>query len=103
MSSGRCGDYNPPAEGTSVRLKHRVKQARRVRALLGGIRKAEVSVLFDCQMQCLLQQWTAVQRAAGHGKCFQEWVLGLDFVGYFPLDFPAAGWLSDLVQLLEFD
>ena len=37
-------------------------------------------------------------------KCgFASWVLTWDFVTFFPEDFPSFDWLSDLVQLLEYD
>ena len=102
--AARHGDYEPPIECTSIRLRMKVRQVRRARALLGGIRKAErLSCPPDSMIQQLLQEWQALQRAKGYGLPFLQWVSSWDFVGYVPIDWPSSTWLHDLVQLLEFD
>ena len=101
---GRHGDFMPSTEGTGHRLRLRVKQCRRVRTLLAGVRKAELQdTPSDTYVQQLLNEWAAVCRAAGYGRSFQAWVLSWPFVGTYPVDWPPSWWLHDLVQLLEFD
>ena len=101
---GRHGDFMPGTESTSLRLRLRVKQCRRVRTLLSGVRKAEAQgTPPDDYVQQLLNEWSAVCKASGYGRSFQEWVMAWPFVGIFPTDWPPSWWLHDLVQLVEYD
>ena len=101
---GRAGDFMVSTETPSIRVKWRVRQVRRVRTMLGGLRKF-LSMESPCPtlLQQLLNEWAAIVRAKGFGSCFADWVLSWDFVGYFPTDFPTEPWLHDLHQLLQFD
>ena len=100
----RQGDYEPSQECTSVQARMRVRQCRRVRTLLRGLRKF-LSMSQPCEdlLQQLFREWTAVVKAKGYAGPFEEWVLSWPFVHHFPVDFPEETWLADLVQLLEYD
>ena len=101
---GRTGDYMPAAECTSVKLRMRVRQCRRVQTFLAGMRKfAGCAVPCDAQVQQLFREWEAIVNAKGYGRKFSHWVLSWDCVTVFPLDWPTLPWLADLLQLLQFD
>ena len=99
----RIGDFLPTVEIVSVRCKQRLKQCRRTKTLMRGLRKFLSQPYQEQQMQQLLNEWHAILRAPGYEGGFQGWVLSWDFVLFFPEDFPSLPWLTDLVQLLEFD
>ena len=100
--AGRAGDFSPMHETTSIRVKWKVRQCRRLRTFQGGLRKfcslpdppAEL-------LQQLLNEWHAIVRAKGFGSSFQAWVLSWPCVDMFPLDFPTPEWIDSLVQLVE--
>ena len=101
---GRHGDFMVDVETTSLRVKWRLRQCRRVRTLLGGVRKmATMASPPDSLVQQLLNEWLAISRAKGYGSSFAQWVLSWDFVQFWPVDFPSEPWLHDLLQLLQYD
>ena len=100
----RHGDFQPAYEATSVAVRMRTRQCRRLRTLLSGLRKVEaVDSPPDSVIQQLLNEWSAVLRAPGYRPSFVKWLLTWDFLPLVPLDWPTADWLQDVVQLVEFD
>ena len=103
-SRDRAADFMVSHDTTDIRVKWRVRQCRRARTMLGGLRKflslAEPDTVL---LQQLLNEWAVITRAKGYGTSFTEWVLSWDFVQRFPIDLPSEEWLRDLVQLLQFD
>ena len=79
--SGRHGDFMPPVECTSVRLRMRVCQCRRVRTFLSGLRKLEgMACPSDVLLQQLFQEWEAILRAKVWSQlCRVGHVLGVCF------------------------
>ena len=100
----RHGDFLPQHEVTSRLCKQRLRQCRRARTLQQGLTKFLAHPMPpDSQFQQLLNEWHAIHRAAGYPGGFRHWVLSWQCVTWYPLDFPSLPWLSDLVQLLQFD
>ena len=101
---GRAGDFQPDCEGTSIRVKWRVRQCRRVRTFQGGLRKF-LSLEEPCErlLQQLLNEWRAIRGARGYGHSFSAWLLGWSFIEVVPVDFPSLQWIDEVRQLLEFD
>ena len=100
----RHGDFVPPHELVSVQGKQRLRQCRRARTLRQGLTKfLSLPQPSDQQFQQLLNEWRAIHRAPGFPGGLQQWVLSWECVQFYPLDFPTLEWLTDLVQLLQFD
>ena len=100
----RRGDFQPQVEVVSLQCKQRLRQCRRAKTLLQGLRKFGRTVAFDpAQLQQLFNEWHAIQRAPGYNGPFCNWVLSWEFMVQFPLDFPTEPYLEDLVRLLEYD
>ena len=100
----RHGDFQPAFEATSVAVRMRTRQCRRLRTLLSGLRKAEAwGDPPDAVIQQLLNEWNAVLRAPGYPAGFVQWLLSWEMITVVPLDWPTAAWVHDVVQLVEFD
>ena len=100
----RHGDFVPPHDLVSVQGKQRLRQCRRVRTLRQGLAKFLTQPgSSDQQFQQLLNEWHAIHRAPGFPGGFKNWVLSWECVRFYPLDFPSLEWLTDMVQLLQFD
>ena len=101
--AGRHGDYQPDVEVTSVRLRMRVRQCRRVRTFLSGLTKLEgLQHPPDSLVEQLFREWEAILRAKGYGESFASWALSWPCITMFPVDWPCAEWIADLVLLLEY-
>ena len=103
-TTSQAWDFLPEHELTSLLGKQRLRQCHRARTLLQGLTKfLAQAVHSDSQLQQLFNEWRAIHRAPGYPGGFQPWVLSWDCVAWYFLDFPSLPWLSDLVQLLQFD
>ena len=101
---GRHGDFTPSFEGTSLLVRQRTRQCRRVRTFLSGFKKFSRGLeTDDTLLQNLLHEWAAICRAPGYGASFSDWMLQWECVPYFPYDFPTLEWTHSALQLLEFD
>ena len=82
---GREGDFMVSHETTDIRVKWRVRQCRRARTMLGGLRKflslAEPDAVL---LQQLLNEWAAITRAKGYGTSFAELGPVVGFCSTFP-------------------
>ena len=95
----RHGDFTPAYEATSVLVRMRTRQCRRIRSLLGGLRKAEaLEAPDDAFIQHLLNQWHAILRAPGYGCDFSSWLLSWNFVVWVPVDWPNSIWLHEVLH-----
>ena len=101
---GRHCDVTPSFEGTSLLVRQRTRQCRRVRTFLSGFKKFSRGLeTDDTLLQNLLHEWAAICRAPGYGACFSDCMLQWECVPYFPQDFPTLEWRHSALQLLEFD
>ena len=101
---GRAGEFCLQDESTSIKVKWKLKQCRRLRAFKGGLRKHLALSQPDEQLlQQLLDEWAAIRRAKGYGRSFEQWVLSWHFVSWFPIDFPTMDWTDSILQLVEYD
>ena len=100
----RHGDFQPQIEVISVKCRQRLRQCRRARTLLQGLRKFQQSPVWNpAQLQQLFNEWHAILKAPGYHGRFCDWVLSWDFMVHFPRDFPSVAYVADLVRLLEHD
>ena len=98
----RHNDYQPPGEAVTIRSKHRVRQARRLRSLLqlrskyGNHPPDGIAI----QMQ---DEWNAALSAKGYEGPFADWILGWPEISYITVNTPQEAELHDVVQIVEHD
>ena len=103
---GRNGGPQPEVEATTVSSRQRMRQARRVHALLQAVVKCEAqqygahlaSTIFTLQ-----PQWTAVLKAKGYRMPFHNWILRWPCFDQVPLTCPDGEFLRMLSQLVLYD
>ena len=100
----RHGEPRPCGEATSVRSRQRLRQCRRLHTFAAALRKSlrgeAPPALWTLSLE---QQWKAIIRAPGYGRCFPRWVLQWPCFDFFPTSQPTLEFCSDLLQFLEFD
>ena len=101
----RMGGFTPDVEVTSVLARMKVRQVRRILTFQRGLDKwhragspAEPSGVAQ-----LRAEWRAILRAKGYPPNFPAWILEVAHFTHFPVEFPTADWLSDLLAYVRFD
>lgn len=82
VKKARQGDFQPSVETTDVVTKQKIKQVRRIQSLWNRVNHQYKSDIDQFNHQNI-QEWLAITRAPGYGKCFLQWILhnsDLDFV-----------------------
>ncbi|CAE7246988.1 unnamed protein product, partial [Symbiodinium sp. KB8] len=99
------GGFTPDVEVTSVLARMKVRQVRRILTFQRGLDKwhragspAEPSGVAQ-----LRAEWRAILRAKGYPPNFPAWILEVAHFTHFPVEFPTADWLSDLLAYVRFD
>ena len=101
-----AGGYDPVCEAMSMSSRRKVKQVRRLQALLQAIkawhRKAAANGLHCCKLeQQLRAEWRTIRVNKAFGPRFDEWLLGFDQFGHVWWDVPPVPWLQDALQLAK--
>ena len=96
----RPGDYHPPNEVHTMAAMKQTRQLRRIRSLLGLIRKypTPASNLRE-QMQL---EWQAICRSRAFGPIFTEWAQQQPEIGPLPRWIPYEDHLYDIYQIVKF-
>ena len=97
------GQYDPPGEATSIRLKLIVRQTRRVQSLYYRMHKLSNETIFvqDHQYEQLFTEWAAITKAKGFGHSFPHWCSAIPELNMYPVVLPSVEYLLDLSQFLK--
>ena len=96
------GHYTPNTDHPSMQLKQLTKQMRRVQSLKHRVLKFERQGMQHGHEFQLVEEWTAIMKAAGFKSGFACWIGQFVELQPVPLDVPHSGYLYDLEQLLKF-
>ena len=96
------GQYDPPIETASFKLRHWVRQLRRLQSFLNRVRKLQhLEIIWTHTQQQLQQEWHAITTAKGFKQGFPTWCINFPEIGYFPLSLPDESFLMITIQLLR--
>eukprot|EP00438_Fugacium_kawagutii_P036294 Skav217415 [mRNA] locus=scaffold2674:428562:433728:- [translate_table: standard] len=96
------GQYNPVIEAASMKLKHWVRQTRRLQSYARRLQKIHLSTeATDIQHQLLLE-WNAIAQAHGFGAGFPQWCADIPELGWYPFRQPPLDYVQLASELLRF-
>ena len=95
--------YDPPCEAFNVKVKHKVKQTRRIQSLCHVLEKHPV-VSPDTQRWHDLQlEWLRIKHAPGYGRSWVNWISNFPDIAAVPDLCPSVELLRDFLLLTKFD
>eukprot|EP00438_Fugacium_kawagutii_P005254 Skav228636 [mRNA] locus=scaffold204:52029:56561:+ [translate_table: standard] len=96
------GQYNPVIEAASMKLKHWVRQTRRLQSYARRLQKIHLSPeVTDIQHQLSLE-WNAITQAHGFGAGFPQWCADIPELGWYPFSQPPLDFVHLASELLRF-
>ena len=100
FKQGRPGDYQPDMEVHTYRTQAKVKQIRRLQALLFLLRKATWAQEQHAQAWGL---WQAILRCTAFHGCFTKWAQHIPEIGPLPVRLPNPALLDLVIQFAKHD
>ena len=103
------GQYEPPAETTSLKSRHKTRQVRRLRCLERLYHKHHLDQCSttdpwpDPTLVDLNQLWNAIRRAQGYGNSWMHWILQFESISAVPYTLPSFDLLYSLRQITQYD
>eukprot|EP00438_Fugacium_kawagutii_P001283 Skav218600 [mRNA] locus=scaffold3628:123125:127939:+ [translate_table: standard] len=97
---GRLGDYQPCSEIVRFATAHQVRQARRVKSLLGLLSKAANQQPSRPPPACAWPEWQAILSSGGYGHSFSQWCANFPEIGPLPPGLPDCQQLDVILQLV---
>ena len=96
------GQYDPQTEMASFRLRHKIRQLRRLQSFQYRVRKLQHldSIKYETFV-ALQQEWTAITNAKGFKQGFPSWCIDIPEIGHYPKTFPDEDFLMTIIQLLR--
>ena len=99
-----AGQYTPPAEVVTFRIKMTTRQVRRMQSLKNRLAKLHLVVNHSNDMtQSLRDEWRAIINAKGFCPTFPSYCLSHSRIFFYPLDFPTIEWLERVIDVLTQD
>ena len=95
-------DYQPPGEAVTIRSKHKIRQARRLRSLLKLVSKYAYDPPDHIAKQ-IHAEWKAVLNAKGYQRPFVDWLLKWPEIPFVSVQPPHEAELYDILQIVEYD
>lgn len=87
---GSDGSYEPPCEVVQLKARQRVRQVRRISALLKAVKNYDGAIIPVARLRDLLLEWNCICRAPGYGVSWYKWILAFEAVQSVPMGLPTA-------------
>ena len=99
-----AGQYTPPAEVVTFRIKMKTRQVRRLQTLKNRLAKlSQTWNQNDDTSRSLQDEWRAIVNAKGFYPTFPSYCLSHSQLRFYPLDFPTIQWLEAAIEILTQD
>ena len=95
--------YEPPVEAFNMKVKHKVRQTRRLRSLCHVLQKHEAVALSPSRIQDLQVEWNRILKAPGYGSSWSKWILRFPPITVVSSTLPERGDVEIMAQITQFD